>query len=110
MAMIDTPTLWLVIVAVGLGSYLMRFFFIGLIAGRELPPWLLRHLRYTGVAVLPALVAPLVLWPPATDGTFDPVRMTAACVTVAVGYLTRNVLLSILAGGVSLYVGLGLVG
>ncbi|QGX96919.1 AzlD domain-containing protein [Roseovarius faecimaris] len=108
--MIETSTLWLVIVAVGLGSYLMRFLFIGLIADRELPAWLLRHLRYTGVAVLPALVAPLVLWPPATDGQFDPVRMTAACVTVGVGYLTRNVLLSILAGGVSFYVGLGLVG
>ena len=108
--MIDKSTLWLVILSVGVGSYLMRFLFIGLIGDRPLPPWLLRHLRYTGVAILPALIAPLVLWPPATEGTFDPPRMIAACVTVAVGYLSRSVLLSILAGGVSLYVGLGVWG
>lgn len=103
-------TLWIVILSVGLGSYLMRFVFLGLIGDRPLPPWLLRHLRYTGVAVLPALVAPLVLWPDATGGTPDPARLLAACATLAVGYFTRNVLLAILAGGVSLYVGLGLLG
>ncbi len=103
-------TLWIVILSVGLGSYLMRFVFLGLIGNRPLPPWLLRHLRYTGVAVLPALIAPLILWPPATGGTPDPARMLAACITLAVGYFTRNVLLAILAGGVSLYVGLGVLG
>lgn len=108
--MIDKSTLWITILAVGAGSYFMRFVFIGLIGDRPLPSWLIRHLRYTGVAVLPALVAPLVLWPPATGGEPDAPRLVAACVTVAVGYFTRNVLLSILSGGVSLYVGLALAG
>lgn len=106
----DKSTLWLVILCVGAGSYFMRFLFIGLIADKPLPAWLLRHLRYTGVAVLPALVAPLVLWPPATGGTPDPARMTAAVVTLAVAYFSRNVLLSILAGGASLYATLALLG
>ena len=106
----DKSTLWLVILSVGVGSFLMRFLFLGLIGDRPLPAWLLRHLRYTGVAILPALVAPLVLWPAATTGSPDPVRLIAACVTVSVGYFTRNVLLSILAGGLSLYAGLALVG
>ncbi|MFK7940477.1 MAG: AzlD domain-containing protein [Roseovarius sp.] len=103
-------TLWIVIISVGLGGYLMRFVFLGVLGDRPLPDWLLRHLRYTGVAVLPALVAPLVLWPEATSGTPDPARLLAAGATLLVGYVTRNTLLAILAGGVSLYVGLGVLG
>ena len=40
----------------GIGTFLVRFSFLGLIGNRDLPPWLLRHLRYTPVAVFPALV------------------------------------------------------
>ncbi len=108
--MIETTTLWIVMLSVGVGSYLMRFLFIGVIGDRPLPGWILRHLRYTGVAVLPALVAPLVLWPEATGGDPDPARMISAFLTLAVGVLTRNVLLAILAGGCSLYAGLALLG
>lgn len=107
---IDPAALWLTMLSVGLGSYLMRFVFIGLIGDRPLPPWLLRHLRYTGVAILPALVAPLVMWPAATYGVPDPARMSAALVTLAIGLWTKNVLLAILAGGVTLYAMLALTG
>lgn len=108
--MIDDATLWITMISVGLGSYLMRFLFIGVIGNRPLPPWVLRHLRYTGVAVLPALVAPLVLWPQATGGSVEPARLTAAFVTLALGLWTRNVLLAILSGGVTLYAMLALIG
>ncbi|MEM6277414.1 MAG: AzlD domain-containing protein, partial [Pseudomonadota bacterium] len=52
--MITTPTweIWVVILGLGLGSFAMRFSFLGLIGDRNLPPWVLRHLRYTAVAVL----------------------------------------------------------
>ncbi|MEM8732039.1 MAG: AzlD domain-containing protein, partial [Pseudomonadota bacterium] len=70
--MMDDTTIWIVIILLGLGSYGLRFFFIGIVGDRPLPPWLLRHLRYTAVAILPGLVAPLVLWPAATDGSPDP--------------------------------------
>lgn len=108
--MIDSTTLWITMISVGLGSYLMRFLFIGVIGNRALPPWILRHLRYTGVAVLPALVAPLVLWPQAADGEVEPARLAAALVTLAIGLWTRNVLLAILSGGVTLYAMLALLG
>ena len=68
-----------------------------------MPPWLLRHLRYTAVAILPALVAPQVVWPAATDGVFDVPRAAAAVVTLAIGLVTRNVILSILCGAGTLY-------
>ena len=101
--MISGTELWIIIIGLGVGSYALRFAFIGLVGDRPLPPWLLRHLRYTAVAILPALVAPLVLWPDATGGAPDPARLAAACVTAAVGYLSRNVLAAMLAGACTLY-------
>ncbi|WP_120500477.1 AzlD domain-containing protein [Roseovarius sp. EL26] len=108
--MIDKGTLWLVIIGLGVGSYTMRFLFLGLIGGRALPEWVLRHLRYTAVAVLPGLVAPLVVWPEATGGNLDAPRMIAAVVTIVASLVTRNVVLSIILGALSLYGGLYLLG
>jgi branched-subunit amino acid transport protein len=108
--MIDKTSLWIVIVLLGLGSFGLRFVFTGLIGDRPLPAWLLRHLRYTAVAVLPGLVAPLVVWPAATGGTLDAPRMAAALVTLIAGYLLPNVIVAILLGAVTLYGGLALMG
>jgi len=95
--------IWGIIVAMGVGTFLIRFSFLGLIGSRPMPPWLLRHLRYTSVAILPGLVAPLVLWPAATQGEPDPARLAAAAVTVVVGYWTKGVVLAMLSGAATLY-------
>ncbi|KPA21547.1 Branched-chain amino acid transport protein (AzlD) [Shimia sp. SK013] len=108
--MIDKSDLWIIIIAMGIGSFGLRFLFLGLVGDREMPPWVLRHLRYTAVAVLPGLVAPLVLWPAATNGQPDPARMAAALVTLGVGYFTKNVLAAIFSGAATLYLGLFLLG
>jgi len=107
---IDTADLWVVIIGLGLGSFGLRFVFTGLVGNRPLPPWLLRHLRYTAVALIPGLVAPLVVWPAATAGTLDAPRLAAALVTLAVGYVLRNVIVAILLGALTLYGGLALLG
>ena len=101
--------IWTIIVLLGVGTFLIRFSFLGMIGNRPLPPLLLQLLRYTPVAVLPGIVAPLVLWPSVTGGTPDPARLAAAVATLAVGLLTKNVLLAILAGGVVLTLGLALI-
>jgi branched-subunit amino acid transport protein len=106
--MIDKTTIWAVIALLGIGTFLIRFSFLGLIGGKALPAWVLRHLRYTAVAVLPGLVAPLVIWPAATGGELDPARMAAALVTVAVGVWRRSVLAGMIAGGIVLYAMLAL--
>ena len=95
--------IWGIITLLGLGTWLFRFSFLGLIGGRDLPDWLLRHLRYTPVAVLPALIAPLVVWPRATGGELDPIRLAAALMALGVGVLTRSVLGAIVAGMGALY-------
>lgn len=101
---------WLIILALGVGTYLLRYSFLGAIGNRPMPEWVLRLLRYTPVAVLPGLVAPLVLWPAATDGNPDPARLIAAAVTLGVGLATRNVLAAIICGALALYGTLYLVG
>ncbi|WP_199259986.1 AzlD domain-containing protein [Paracoccus binzhouensis] len=96
-------TIWAIILAVALGTYGLRWSFLGAFGNRPMPLWAQRLLRYTAVGVLPAIVAPLVVWPAATHGQPDPARMTAAAVTVAVGVLTRNVLAAIVSGMAALY-------
>lgn len=95
--------IWATILLLGIGTYLIRFSFLGLIGSKDLPEWVLRHLRYTAVAVLPGLIAPLVLWPSATGGEPDPARLAAAVVTFAAGLATRNAIVAILCGGATLY-------
>ena len=101
--MIDRGTFWLVVVVLGVGTYLIRFSFLGLLGNRPLPIWLIRALRYTAVAVLPALVAPAVLWPPATGGTPDPLRLLTIAVTLMAGALSRSMIGAIAAGGIAFY-------
>ncbi len=99
----DTATVWMVILVLGAGTYLLRYSFLGVIGQRSMPAWVLRLLRYTPVAVLPGLVAPLVMWPAATDGAFDLPRVTAAAATLVLGLLTRNTLAAIFGGASTLY-------
>lgn len=106
----DHTELWIIIILMGLGSFGMRFLFTGLVGDRAMPPWALRHLRYTAVAILPGLVAPLVVWPAATGGQMDPARLSAALVTMGLAYFTKNVLVAIGGGAVTLYSALYLLG
>ena len=108
----NDATLWIVIVSLGVGSFLLRFSFLGLIGDRPLPAWLLRYLRYTAVAILPALVAPLVVWSDGTGTEPEPGQIAAAVAALAAGALTRNSLWAILAGagtlGTFMFLGNGL--
>ncbi|MEM7718699.1 MAG: AzlD domain-containing protein [Pseudomonadota bacterium] len=98
----SASTIWLIILGMGIGTYLIRFSFLGLVGDRKMPNWVLRHLRYTPVAILPGLVAPLVMWPDATGGTPDPARFAAAAVTVAVAWWWKNMLAGAAAGALTL--------
>lgn len=87
----------IVILVAGLGAatYLIRFSFLGLLAGRRLPEVVMEALSFVPVTVLPALVAPMVLF---EDGvlTAEPARIAGACVGLALGALLRNVLAAII--------------
>jgi branched-subunit amino acid transport protein len=106
----ETLRIWVVILALAAGTFAIRYSFIGLVGDRALPPWAMRLLRYVPVAVMPGLVAPLVVWPQATGGAPDPARILAAIAALAVGALARSVLGAIVAGMAVLYAALALGG
>lgn len=109
MTVADYP-LWTIIGTLAVGTFLIRFSFLGLIGNRPLPAWLLRHLRYTPVAVIPGLVAPLVLFPQATGGSPDTARLLAGAVTLLVSYLMRSFFAGVAAGAITLYSALAILG
>ena len=90
--------IWAIIVILGVGTYLIRFSFLGLLGNRELPEWALRHLRYTPVAVLPGLVAPLVLMPENPGDGLDLIRVAPAIATVAIAWWRKSMFFGIFTG------------
>ena len=101
----NLDALWFIIIALGVGSFFLRFSFIGLVGNRPLPPWLLRHLRYTAVAILPALVTPVVVFSNEAGTGPDPMRLAAGILTLVVGVWSKNTILAIAAGALTLTVG-----
>ena len=106
MSPISTEALWTTIVLLGIGTFAVRFSFLGFANQRQLPPWALRALRYVPTSVLPALIAPMVVWPDATGGEPDLPRALAALAALVIGAAFRNVLAAIGAGLFVLYVAL----
>lgn len=102
--------IWFIILVMGVCTFLIRFSFLGLIGDRPIPPFFLKLLRYTPVAVLPAMVAPLAIWPQATGGQTEPIRVLATLVTLVVATWRRDAIQAIIAGLMTLYVGLILTG
>lgn len=102
----STSDVWFIIAIMGIGTFLIRFSFLGLIGDRSMPPFVLRLLRFTPVAVLPAMIAPLALFPDATGGTPEPVRLVSIVVVTLVGWWRRSALWGLTAGAVAFYAGL----
>ena len=100
-----TTEIWLIIGLMAAGTYLIRFSFLGLIGDRPMHPFLLRLLRFTPVAVLPGMVAPLALWPAANDGQPEIARLAATLAVLVVAWKTKNALWGVLAGALTLYAG-----
>ncbi|GAB5446917.1 AzlD domain-containing protein [Gymnodinialimonas sp.] len=94
----STAEIWFIIATLGVATYIIRFSFLGLIGDRELPEWLLRHLRYTPVAILPALVTPLVVWPTTTGGALSPPHLAGAIFAVSIGYWRKSPIWAVVAG------------
>lgn len=108
--MSGSARIWLVIVVLGVGTFLIRYSFIGMVGSRQLPGWATRLLRYVPVAVMPAIIAPLVVWPHATGGAPDPARLVAAVAALAIAAWSRNVLWAIAGGMATLYLALWIIG
>jgi branched-subunit amino acid transport protein len=95
----NTLSLWLLFLMIGLGTFLMRFSFIFLIGKISLPEWLRRALRFVPASVLAALVFPALTHPTGVlDLSLGNFRLLAGLAGAVVAWRTRNVLLTLLAG------------
>jgi len=92
-------SLWLLFVAIGLGTFLLRFIFIYLFGKIAMPEWLQRALRFVPAAALAALVFPALTHPTGhLDLSLHNFRLLAGLGGALVAWKTRNVLLTIIVG------------
>jgi len=93
------PGMLVLILGMALATYITRATMLVLGKRVDLPPLLLRSLRYVPIAILAAIIFPAVLAPqgPVDISPSNP-YLLAAAVTVLVVRLTRNSAAGILAG------------
>ena len=99
-------TSWLIVISVGLGTYLARLSFIGALGARRLPQSIERVLTYVAPAVFAALVFPAVLLP---EGSVDIAPATnpkflAAAIAALIAWRLKSVVAVIVVGMGSLWI------
>jgi len=83
---------WLIVLGAGAVTLGVRASFIVMPPHTRVPAWLLESLKYVAAAVLPALVAPDVLFRDAPPGEmFNHYRIVAAVVAMVFALKTRSV-------------------
>ena len=95
--------IWTVILGLAALTYLNRISFLGLLAGRDVPLWARRALAFVPSAVLPAIIAPMVLIDRSDGGLTPPSLWLASAAAMIVGALTRNMIATILIGLAALH-------
>lgn len=92
-----------IVAVVAVGTYLMRAVPLLVLADRELPVVAERALRNVGPAVLSALVVVTVASSP--DGvSIDPIEVSALVVAGLVAWWRKNLIWSLVAGMVALWI------
>lgn len=97
--------IWLLFIAIGAGTFLLRFLFIYLFGKIAMPDRLRHALRFVPAAALAALVFPALTHPAGhLDLSQYNFRLMAGLVGAVVAWKTRNVLLTILVGMTVLWI------
>jgi len=97
----DAIKLWAIIVSVGAANLLVRLSFIALLANKTMPQLLTRALRYVAVAMITALVLPMVLTTtaaPAVMAFWPNAKLIAALIALVVAFFTRSTCWTLVAG------------
>ena len=97
--------LWLLLLAMGAVTFLIRLSAIGLLGGAEIPPLVRRALRFVPPAVLSAIIFPELLRPDgALDISLGNLRLLAGLLAALVAWRTKNVVLTIAVGMAALWI------
>jgi branched-subunit amino acid transport protein len=93
-------SIWIVMICVGLLTFLTRYSFIALLERWQTPPLVQRGLRFVPIAVLSAIIAPEILFRSGAL-TLSPLtndRLIPGLVATLIAWKTKNVVWTILAG------------
>ena len=91
--------IWVIMLAVGMLTFVTRLSFIVLLERWQTPPLLKRALRFVPVSVLTAIIAPELVMPSGTlDFSLGNARLLAGLVAIVVAWKTRNIVWTIVAG------------
>jgi branched-subunit amino acid transport protein len=97
--------IWVVMLIGGLITFAIRFSFIYLFGKFHIPETVRKALHYVPPAVLSAIVFPELLLPNGTMNlSFSNYRLLAGLVAMLVAWWTKNILITILAGMIALFV------
>lgn len=95
----STTTLWLTIIVVAAGTYVLRLSFIEIWKWIPVPPLLIRALNYVPAAVLAALVLPALTRSGDSIAIgFDNLRLMAGLAAALVAWYSRSMLLTVVTG------------
>ncbi len=95
---------WITVICAGAVTLGVRASFIVLPADTKVPTWLLGSLKYVAAAVLPALIAPDVLFRDAPTGEWLNVyRIIAALIATVFALKTRSVFGTLVVGMAALW-------
>ncbi len=96
--------LWSTLLIIGFGTFMIRFSFFWLLGKGNLRPEVERILRFVPAAVLSALIMPSLVIPhEAANFSFLDERLLGGLVAAGVAWKTKNVLLTISSGMISLW-------
>ena len=96
-------SIWISIILVGIFTFLTRLSFIFLSDKIKLQPTVQRALRFVPIAVLSAIIIPELVQTNDTQILFIIPRIFAGVIAIFVAWRTKNILLTIITGMLSLY-------
>ena len=96
---------WMLFLALALGTFALRYSFIYFFGKVDMPDWLRNALRFVPASVLAALVFPALTYPNGSlDLTLHNIRLLAGIGGALVAWRTKNVLWTILVGMILFWV------
>lgn len=96
--------IWLIMIGLGIGTFIIRISFIALFGKWDIPPLLQRALRFIPVSVLFPLVVPQFLTRNNTiDLSLSNPHLVAGLVAGVIAWRTKNVVITILSGMIMLW-------
>ena len=96
--------IWLIMLVGGVITFLIRFSFVYLFGKFHIPETVRKSLHYVPPAVLSAIVFPELLLVNGTwNLSFENHRLLAGLAAVLVAWFSRNILITILAGMIVLF-------